>query len=70
MSCAEHYFENLLFDGQDIKGNLNKNELSEETEEAVRTCACYVIYTLFEGEEDFRNYLKEKYPEWTERKGW
>ena len=39
MTNVEHYFENLLFHGQDIKGEPNKNSLSKEVQEAVEECA-------------------------------
>ena len=29
MSCAEHYFENLLFYGKDVRDEPNKKHLSE-----------------------------------------
>ena len=53
MSNEEHYFENLLFHGQDMEGDLNKNTLSKEVQEAIETCAYYVLYSLFNGREDF-----------------
>jgi hypothetical protein len=53
MSNLEHYFENLLHHGADIKGEPNKNALSKEQQEAVEECATYVIYTIFCGREDF-----------------
>lgn len=47
MSNLEHYFENLLFEGQDCGGNCNRNALTPEQREAVEICADYVICTLF-----------------------
>ena len=44
MTCIEHYFENLLLHNEDIKGDLNKNELSKEVQEAVEQCAQYIKY--------------------------
>lgn len=35
MTCLEHYFENLLFYGCDIKGELNKKALSKIEQEKV-----------------------------------
>lgn len=60
MSNTEHYFENLLFDGKDIDGDLNKNELTKEEQEAVEICYEYILYTLFYGDRD-------KLKEWLER---
>lgn len=53
MSPIEHYFENLLTIGSDIKGEPNKNALSKEVQEAVEICASYVTYHHI-------NALKEK----------
>ena len=53
MTCLSHYFENLLFNGEDINGNPNKNYLTKDQQEAVEECADYVINTLFDGREDF-----------------
>lgn len=58
MSNLEHYFENLLFNGQDRGDNCNKNALSAEEQAAVETCADYVIYTLFMGREDFLKWAR------------
>jgi hypothetical protein len=41
MSPIEHYFENLLTMGSDIKGEPNKNALSKEVQEAIEICADY-----------------------------
>ena len=60
MSTLEHYFENLLFDGCDIEGDLNKNTLSKEQQEAVEECAQYVLYSIFLNREDFMEYVKER----------
>lgn len=59
MSCEEHYFENLLFHGKDVKDNCNKNAISKEKQEAIEICANYVIYSLFEGREDFLSCFRE-----------
>jgi hypothetical protein len=42
MSPLEHYFENLLTMGSDIKGDPNKNALSKEVQETVEICANYI----------------------------
>ena len=57
MSTLSHYFENLLFNGEDIKGNPNKNDLTKDQQEAVEECADYVINTLFDGREDFISFI-------------
>lgn len=44
MSPIEHYFENLLDMGSDIKGEPNKNALSKEVQEAVEICVAYIKY--------------------------
>jgi len=57
MSNLEHYFENLLFHGQDVNGDWNKNTLSEAEQEAVRICADYVLYTIFLNRDDFLKFV-------------
>ena len=57
MSTLEHYFENLLFRGEDIKDECNKNDLTKEQQEAVEECANYVIYTIFGDRDNFKRYL-------------
>ena len=58
MSNLEHYFENLLFSGEDIKGNPNKNSLSPEVQRAVEECVDYVLYSLFYDRDDFLDYAR------------
>lgn len=48
MTCLEHYFENLLNHGEDIKGEPNKNALTKEQQEAVEQCAQYIKYVYCE----------------------
>ena len=57
MSNLEHYFENLLFEGKDCRGDVNKNTLTKEEQEAVEICAQYVIYTLFANREGFKEFI-------------
>ena len=57
MSNLEHYFENLLFQGQDVIGDWNKNTLTEAEQEAVRICADYVLYTIFLNRDDFLKFV-------------
>ena len=57
MSNLEHYFENLLYHGRDVQADVNKNSLSKEQQDAVEQCAQYVLYTLFNGREDFEDYI-------------
>lgn len=59
MTYEEHYFENLLYYGKDVKGECNKNAISKEKQEAIEICANYVIYTLFTGRKDFLSCFKE-----------
>ena len=47
MSPIEHYFENLLIIGSDIKGEPNKNALSKEVQEAVEMCAYYIQHNHY-----------------------
>ena len=68
MSNLEHYFENLLFEGCDVKGNVNKNTLTKEEIAAVETCAQYVIYSLFNTREEFEGWLKLR--EYIDLAGW
>lgn len=58
MSNLEHYFENLLFYGEDTNGNPNKNALTKEEQNAVEECASYVLYTLFYGRADFIDFAR------------
>lgn len=57
MSNLEHYFENLLFSGKDVNGDLNKNSLTKEEQNAVEICANYVLFTLFCGREELKEAL-------------
>lgn len=57
MSNLEHYFENLLFCGQDAKNNCNKNSLTRAEQEAVEICAQYVIYSVFNNREEFLEHM-------------
>ena len=61
MSCLEHYFENLLFYGKDVRDEPNKNALTKEQQEAVEICAQYVLYSLFHGQEQFLDYNNKGY---------
>jgi hypothetical protein len=58
MSNIEHYFENMLFYGEDTTGNPNKNALTKEEQNAVEECASYVLYTLFCGRADFVDFVR------------
>ena len=58
MSNLEHYFENLLFEGQDCKGEPNKKSLTKTEQEAVEICAQYVIYSLFGNREQFLDWVR------------
>lgn len=49
MSPTEHYFENLLIFGHDVKGDPNKNTLSKEIQETVESCADYIRFDKFYG---------------------
>ena len=57
MSNLEHYFENLLFEGHDTRGNCNKNSLTRAQQEAVEICAQYVIYSIFYNRENLIEYV-------------
>ena len=74
MSCEEHYFENLLFYGEDCKTNCNKNALSPEVQQVIETCADYVLYTIFMTRENFLAYVREDNArpqgEWIEQKNY
>ena len=61
MTCVEHYFENLIFEGEDCRGrNWNKNELSTEAQQVVEECVQHLLYSIFCGREDFL-LMYEKY---------
>ena len=61
MSNLEHYFENLLFDGEDCRGDVNKNSLTKEEQEAVEICAQYVIWSIFNGRDDFKGFIRQEF---------
>lgn len=61
MSNLEHYFENLLFNGEDCREDVNKNTLTKEKQEAVEICAQYVIWSIFDGREEFKNFIKQEF---------
>jgi hypothetical protein len=58
MSNLEHYFENLLFHGEDCKGEPNKRALSSQEQRAVEICADYIIYTTFGNRDEFLKYVR------------
>lgn len=60
MTTLEHYFENLLFNGEDIKGEPNKNTLTKEQQDAVWTCYQYVVYTLFGSHERLDAFMRKE----------
>ena len=39
----------------------NKNALSEDAQEAVEECAAYVLYTLFNGRDEFLKFVEENW---------
>ena len=53
MTYVEHYFENLLIHGKDINGEPNKKALMHYEQEAVEICANSILYSWFNGREDF-----------------
>ena len=59
MTYVEHYFENLIFDGEDCRGEPNKNALSKEVQAAVEQCAWHLLYSLFCGREEFLKAVEE-----------
>ena len=63
MSNLEHYFENLLFEGQDVNGDWNKNALTEAEQNAVWICANYVLYDIFRNRDDFLKFIHGDYKE-------
>lgn len=60
MTTLEHYFENLLFQGEDIKGEPNKNALTKEQQDAVWTCYWYVVYVLFGSHERLDDFIRKE----------
>ena len=54
--------------GKDVNGDWNKNSLTEEEQNAVEECAQYVLYSLFCGRDELKNYLAnigtEKHGKW------
>ena len=68
MSCAEHYFENLLFYGKDVRDEPNKKHLSEIEEKTIRMCYYYVAYTLFGCFDNFDDFMVENHHFYKSRK--
>lgn len=60
MSNLEHYFENLLFYGEDCKGEPNKKSLTKQEQEAVEICATYVLYSTFANREEFLSWVRRE----------
>lgn len=60
MSNIEHYFENLLYDGHDVKSNCNKNSLTAEQQQVVEICAQYVIFSLFGTRDVFKKWISDR----------
>ena len=58
MSNIEHYFENLLFYGQDCMGEPNKQALTKAEQRAVEVCADYIIYTTFANRDEFLSWVR------------
>ena len=61
MSNIEHYFENLLYHGKDIKGEPNKEYCSKDQLATAEMCANYVIYNIFGNREKFIEFMGERY---------
>lgn len=59
MSNLEHYFENLLYHGEDVYGGINKQSLTSDVQDAVEVCAQYVIYSLFGNRKAFEKFIKD-----------
>lgn len=59
MSNLEHYFENLLYHGEDVYGGINKQSLTPDVQDAVEVCAQYVIYSLFGNRKAFEKFINE-----------
>ena len=60
MTRAEHYFENLIYDGKDVSGEPNKNGLSEEVQNTIEMCYDYVLHDIFIDRENLDDFLKRK----------
>ena len=63
MTCLEHYFENLLFYGNDVWGDYNKKNLTKDEQKATEIFAQYVIYSLFGNREAFAEWWERRYNE-------
>ena len=59
MSNLEHYFENILYDNGLYDDDPNMEFLTKEEIEAVRTCASYILYSIFCNRERFLKFVKE-----------
>ena len=60
MTRAEHYFENLIYDGKDVSGEPNKNALSEEVRNTIEMCYEYILNNIFIDRENLDDFLKRK----------
>lgn len=60
MSTLEHYFENLLYHGEDVYGGINKRSLTPDVQNTVEVCAQYVIYSIFGNRKAFEKFIDER----------
>lgn len=67
MSPIEHYLENLLVMGSDLKGEPNKNALSKEVQEAVEICADYIKNIQYDSNAEKVAMLEELHAEIKEK---
>lgn len=56
MTYAEHYFENLLFDGEDV---VNSYYLTENEKEIIKICVNYVLYSIFKNRDKMLEYISK-----------
>ena len=58
ISNLEHYFENLLYYGEDRVEEPNKKALTEQEQKIVEECANYVLYSIFSNREEFLTWVR------------
>ena len=59
MNNEEHYFANLLYDGDDeVAGNHHKDNIKPEIRETIEMCYEYVIKNIFKNRKNLNDYIE------------
>jgi hypothetical protein len=60
MSREEHYFENLIKDGNDDGAcNQNRDTISPEVREVIEMCYEYVVRNIFKSRKNLDNFFED-----------